>query len=180
MSSLCDFGTDCDDCGVRIFCTSCPEQCQALALTDPENACMESMWNDGTCDAVSGRCVWAAGYSGCDCPLDCSCCGECNMTSLTCACDLQYAGSERRGCRNGCSGRGTCDALTGLCACASDWAGAAGKPPATAAGAACSASADEAASYRIECLPSWGGAACARRIAQSSFVIPIMPEADSV
>ena len=51
VSSLCEFGTDCDDCGVRIFCTSCPERCQALALTDPENACMESMWNDGTCDA---------------------------------------------------------------------------------------------------------------------------------
>ena len=28
----CDYGTDCSDCGVRIFCVDCSEECQALAV----------------------------------------------------------------------------------------------------------------------------------------------------
>ena len=28
----CDYGTDCSDCGVRIFCVDCSEECQARAV----------------------------------------------------------------------------------------------------------------------------------------------------
>ena len=49
----CDYGTDCTDCGVRIFCVDCPEACQKKAVEDPANACMQAMWNDGTCDACT-------------------------------------------------------------------------------------------------------------------------------
>ena len=49
----CDYGTDCTDCGVRIFCVDCPEACQAKAVEDPAGACMQAMWNDQTCDACA-------------------------------------------------------------------------------------------------------------------------------
>ena len=49
---LCSLGTDCEDCSVRPFCTSCPESCiqYNLGLTDPTQACMEYMWSDEVCD----------------------------------------------------------------------------------------------------------------------------------
>ena len=50
LAKLCDFGSDCDDCGVRVFCLNCPPECSALALARPSQGCMESMWDDGKCD----------------------------------------------------------------------------------------------------------------------------------
>ena len=51
----CEYGTDCSDCGVRIFCVECSEECQAqaavhLGLKEPEKACMHEQWGDGICD----------------------------------------------------------------------------------------------------------------------------------
>ena len=47
----CDYGSDCSDCGVRIFCVECSEQCQAdavqhLVSKEPEKACMHEQWGD--------------------------------------------------------------------------------------------------------------------------------------
>jgi hypothetical protein len=44
-------GTDCADCGIRDFCYHCPEACKERNEQVPNEACMESMWNDGVCDA---------------------------------------------------------------------------------------------------------------------------------
>ena len=51
----CAIGSDCDDCGVRIFCVDCPPACTARAirmfeLDRPLEACMQNSWNDGVCD----------------------------------------------------------------------------------------------------------------------------------
>jgi hypothetical protein len=46
----CQLGSDCSDCGVRIFCVDCPEACQAKAIEDPAGGCMQSMWGDSICD----------------------------------------------------------------------------------------------------------------------------------
>ena len=49
--SMCVYGSDCSDCGVRIFCVDCPSECAAAAYADPLNyGCMQSMWGDGICD----------------------------------------------------------------------------------------------------------------------------------
>jgi len=51
----CDLGTDCDDCGLRSMCTSCPSACSALALNSVEGntyekeACLEFMYMDAQC-----------------------------------------------------------------------------------------------------------------------------------
>ena len=35
LAQLCDLGTDCDDCGVRLFCESCPPACHARNMQRP-------------------------------------------------------------------------------------------------------------------------------------------------
>ena len=50
---LCSPGSDCADCGVRIFClegASCPQVCHERALRNPESACLEHMLSNGICD----------------------------------------------------------------------------------------------------------------------------------
>jgi hypothetical protein len=47
---VCDVGTDCEDCGIRDYCYECPAACQERNAQTPEQACMQSMWNDGACD----------------------------------------------------------------------------------------------------------------------------------
>ena len=51
----CEDGTDCADCGVHIYCADCSDECAALAVEhdldgNPENACMQTLWDDGVCD----------------------------------------------------------------------------------------------------------------------------------
>ena len=58
----CEFGTDCSDCGVRIFCVDCPEECKTNALTSP-TPCLQSMWNDGVCDVECNN--LACGHNDC-------------------------------------------------------------------------------------------------------------------
>ena len=58
----CEYGTDCSDCGVRIFCVECSEECQAqavmwLGLKEPEKACMHEQWGDGICDSSCNNLV---------------------------------------------------------------------------------------------------------------------------
>jgi len=62
-TDICALGTDCDDCRpptadadgntvpFRKFCTSCPEACQLnnARVSDPRNACLESMLGDRIC-----------------------------------------------------------------------------------------------------------------------------------
>jgi len=43
QKSLCEVGTDCVDCGLRSYCTSCPSECSAKA------ECLEFMYKDTTC-----------------------------------------------------------------------------------------------------------------------------------
>ena len=50
LAKTCPFGTDCEDCGPRDFCYSCPAACQARNAQLPDEACMEQMWDDGVCD----------------------------------------------------------------------------------------------------------------------------------
>jgi len=47
----CDLGTDCSDCGIRLFCISCPSQCYTQALTrdDPDGSCFEHMYSSDIC-----------------------------------------------------------------------------------------------------------------------------------
>ena len=54
---LCPFGTDCTDCGVRTYCSSCPAECQAanlalLKLGSSQHAlgCDTDKYGDGICD----------------------------------------------------------------------------------------------------------------------------------
>ena len=78
--SVCDLGTDCDDCreagaknGVRMFCFDCPPACQALneALPAAEDvasrACFDFDYKDGECNAAcnSRECD----YDGGDCSM---------------------------------------------------------------------------------------------------------------
>ena len=53
----CAFGTDCADCGVRIYCVDCPQACQDqnLELTNASNACLQSMWSDSWSDSSRNR-----------------------------------------------------------------------------------------------------------------------------
>ena len=51
IAQLCEPGTDCQDCGVRIFCLDCPPACHERNMQRPNEGCMESQWNDGKCDA---------------------------------------------------------------------------------------------------------------------------------
>lgn len=51
IARICALGTDCADCGIRDFCYHCPEACKERNEQVPNEACMESMWNDGVCDA---------------------------------------------------------------------------------------------------------------------------------
>ena len=58
----CEYGTDCSDCGVRIFCVECSEECQSqavmwLGLKEPEKACMHEQWGDGICDSSCNNLV---------------------------------------------------------------------------------------------------------------------------
>jgi len=53
----CWDGTDCDDCGVGLFCTDCPAACTKRAYDISSNiestatVCMQSMWDDGICNS---------------------------------------------------------------------------------------------------------------------------------
>ena len=62
---LCLFGTDCTDCGVRPFCTICPEACQEHGRTtdDGQASCMQVMWSDGVCDPGCNN--YACGHNDC-------------------------------------------------------------------------------------------------------------------
>ena len=47
-----ELGTDCQDCGARIFCVSCPEDCHLSNELVPKaiaqhEACMEHMYHNG-------------------------------------------------------------------------------------------------------------------------------------
>ena len=78
-------GSDCADCGVRIFCVSCPAACQARNLqlfatlgsvagakVATEQFCLESAWNNGNCEP------------GCN-NLECGY-NECTSTQIVAAC----------------------------------------------------------------------------------------------
>ena len=62
--ALCEAGTDCADCGVRTFCTTCPTACMA-ANRQGSQACLESAYKNGLCDAACNNV--ACGYDGGDC-----------------------------------------------------------------------------------------------------------------
>ena len=66
-TSACPFGTDCEDCGVRIFCTSCPRQCQLnnYAFTNQANACLERDYANRVCTQQCNN--LACAYDGNDC-----------------------------------------------------------------------------------------------------------------
>ena len=59
----CEYGTDCGDCGVRIYCVDCPAACQAAAIAEPASACMQDMWDDGACDERCNN--LACGHNDC-------------------------------------------------------------------------------------------------------------------
>ena len=64
VGGTCPLGTDCADCGVRIFCEGCPAACQEANLAGAlESACMQAFWSDGKCDPQCNN--LACGYNDC-------------------------------------------------------------------------------------------------------------------
>ena len=75
VPGICTLGTDCDDCGVRIYCVSCSPECQLHNNNYPwtragetGSPCLEEMYGNGRCDQAcnSDRC----GYDGGDCSIE--------------------------------------------------------------------------------------------------------------
>lgn len=65
VAGICEPGTDCSDCGVREFASpvrGAPEACYKLALSAGTNACLQSMLDNGVCDA--GCNTVACGFDG--------------------------------------------------------------------------------------------------------------------
>ena len=68
--NLCPLGSDCTDCGVRIFCVNCPAACtmrnlQLYASDEGSNVCFESDYGNGLCTPNCNN--LACGYDGGDC-----------------------------------------------------------------------------------------------------------------
>ena len=63
-NEICAHGTDCDDCGVRTFCSppDCPQECFRRTLADNQGACMDFMLNNGQCNPQCNN--RACGYDG--------------------------------------------------------------------------------------------------------------------
>ena len=74
QAKTCPMGTDCDDCGVRIFCTDCPLECQTQNLLQPDSACMQTMLDNKECDSACNK--RECGYDK----------GRCTATQITDAC----------------------------------------------------------------------------------------------
>ena len=59
---LCKPGTDCDDCGVRVFCNpalGCPVECYYRALDDPLNGCLQNMLGSGVLSPAAAFEIWS-------------------------------------------------------------------------------------------------------------------------
>lgn len=72
VGALCPLGTDCEDCGTRIFCLSCPLNCQVANSAVPKaiafkSACLEGMYHNGVCDEAcnTAKCD----FDGGDCSM---------------------------------------------------------------------------------------------------------------
>ena len=74
QAKTCPMGTDCDDCGVRIFCTDCPIECQTENLLQPDLACMQTMLDNKECDPACNK--RECGYDN----------GRCTAAQITEAC----------------------------------------------------------------------------------------------
>ena len=71
----CAPGTDCDDCGHRPICTSCPAECAARTANGHDDFCLEEMYTDTTrcyeacnnreCLHNSGGCNTDAKFAAC-------------------------------------------------------------------------------------------------------------------